>query len=621
MFRYIVDKLSTCGCCLLCERLTQSAVTSCASEPVVPTLFFSVVGEFMATHALRKLHISKANPTDQRVLASRALFDWLEKGGPQPVSQPRAPDAPPLVHLSGMFELSGTESNVTLVAKRSVERANHFVTATAQISIMHPRSDAVSPQRQRAVAELAQKVRLWRTGGAGLLGDADDAYRIDLVLLLAIELLEGTRSKWAPYLASLPKVEDAAPPSLWPYLLGSVAASGAAATKLLREHTVLGPQLAVDALELAPLFAQGTPPAGSDAAMAKGQEVLEGVAAQVSGTTISGARAALLRSLALVSSRMIGGAGLVPLLDLCNGAVSGGGHNATIEKTQLAISNEAPEAAPCTAVLTSQRIEKGDELLLAYGTYSAAKFLYTYGWAMGGPDEPSAVSSPHDMVVVVPRGLWPSLSEAQRRVLAKYKFTPRALGVEDGSGGGDGGGAGDAPGGGPLAAGPRPLGSSIFAMPVAETLAGKTTPMMRQVALIASIRDEATLDEIERTGKLGSTHGVGAAEIASQVVGWCAAQALALAEASLAPEIVQSASISARTRMALRVAHNERANLIQWMAALREKHALPEALIEEATAKHKACLKKLKQAIKQASQGEAHALERERAAAAAVDVD
>ena len=137
----------------------------------------------------------------------------------------------------------------------------------------------------------------------------------------------------------------------------------------------------------------------------------------------------------------------------------------------------------------------------------------------------------------------------------------------------------------------------------------------------ASSKPVVTLDEIERTGKLGSTHGVGAAEIASQVVGWCAAQALALAEASLAPEIVQSASISARTRMALRVAHNERANLIQWMAALREKHALPEALIEEATAKHKACLKKLKQAIKQASQGEAHALEREREAAAAVDVD
>ena len=585
----------------------------------------------MATHALRKMHLTTSGTTSpavpDRINASAKLSDWLKDGGPAPVKHPRAPDAPPLVHLSEAFDVVGTEDNVMVVAKRPIG-PGHFVIGVAKRSVLHPRAEPVSVARQNRVAELANKVRAWRTGGEGLLGEADDAYRIDLVLLVAIELLEGTNSKWAPYLASLPQFEAAAPPSLWPYLLGGGATSGAAGTRVLREHTSLASLLAVDVLELAPLFSDGSPaaqalhgpsegrPTPSEAAMALGDAVLRGVASEVAGTTISGARTALLRSLALVTTRMIGGVGLVPLLDLCNGAAEGA-HNATIEQTQLAVSNEAPEAAPCVAVVTSQRIEQGEEVLLAYGKYSAARFLYTYGWAMGGPDTASGASTAHDTSVVVPRSLWPALTDAQRLVLAKYKITPRALGV-------DADVDTNAPAGGPAAVGRRPAGPSPFALPKAEAAAGETTPMMRQVGLLASICDEGVLYEIAQTGKLGTTHGVGAAEIATRVVGWCAAHADGLAEAAITPEVIASASVSARTRMALRVAHNERANLIEWMGALKEKHELGGgvlALVDEASAKHKLCRKRLKQAIKAAESSAGEQLVREQEAAKAVDVD
>ena len=76
--------------------------------------------------------------------------------------------------------------------------------------------------------------------------------------------------------------------------------------------------------------------------------------------------------------------------------------------------------------------------------------------------------------------------------------------------------------------------------------------------------------------------------------------------------------------MALRVAHNERANLIEWMGALKEKHELGGgvlALVDEASAKHKLCRKRLKQAIKAAESSAGEQLVREQEAAKAVDVD
>ena len=102
-----------------------------------------------------------------------------------PVKMPRAKDAPPLLHLSDSFELTGTSGNLTFVAKRDV-RPSHFVVGIAMPSVLHPYTDAV-PERRRALAsQLAHKIRSWRTGGEGVLGGADDTGRIDLILLLAM---------------------------------------------------------------------------------------------------------------------------------------------------------------------------------------------------------------------------------------------------------------------------------------------------------------------------------------------------------------------------------------------------------------------------------------------------
>ena len=62
---------------------------------------------------------------------------------------------------------------------------------------------------------------------------------------------------------------------------------------------------------------------------------------------------------------------------------------------------------------------------------------------------------------------------------------------------------------------------------------------------------------------------------------------------------------AAHCRMALRVAHGERAGLIAWMEGLQEKHPtkIDRMLIDSAKELHKSCFKKLKRAIKDAASG------------------
>ena len=93
-----------------------------------------------------------------RLAASSALFEWLKHGGPTPVRKPRAADAPPLVHLSDAFEIVGTEGNITLVAKRTVQ-THHFICGVALTSVLHPRTEAVAPARREVAARLAERVR------------------------------------------------------------------------------------------------------------------------------------------------------------------------------------------------------------------------------------------------------------------------------------------------------------------------------------------------------------------------------------------------------------------------------------------------------------------------------
>ena len=52
------------------------------------------------------------------------------------------------------------------------------------------------------------------------------------------------------------------------------------------------------------------------------------------------------------------------------------------------------------AIVTSKQIAAGDEILVSYGAYSAAKFLYKYGWVCGGPDVANSATSSQEMATV-----------------------------------------------------------------------------------------------------------------------------------------------------------------------------------------------------------------------------
>ena len=132
---------------------------------------------------------------------------------------PRDGDAPPLLHLSSDMAFSGTDSNICLRATKRVEKG-HFIIAVAASSCMHARNPAVPVARRARVEQAAAALRhtaSWKTP----LVDASDGGRLECILLLALELLEGERSSWCPYLRSLPAAEDAVPPSLWAALLGA----------------------------------------------------------------------------------------------------------------------------------------------------------------------------------------------------------------------------------------------------------------------------------------------------------------------------------------------------------------------------------------------------------------
>eukprot|EP00966_Prymnesium_polylepis_P154735 3573248-Prymnesium_polylepis.1 len=140
-----------------------------------------------------------------------------------------------------------------------------------------------------------------------------------------MELLGGANSKWHPYIKSLPSAEAAAPPSLWERVCGDAAAAAAL------HDTSIGPVVEADARCLDALLGgaagEGGPPQLWDAL----------------GGDTDEARAALLRSLGLVLTRMVSGVGLVPFFDCANGTVTGR-HNATIERSQLAASAQGEAA-------------------------------------------------------------------------------------------------------------------------------------------------------------------------------------------------------------------------------------------------------------------------------------
>jgi hypothetical protein len=263
------------------------------------------------------------------------LKEWLDRGGPSPALVRHA-ESPPLLYLSSYMAFGGDAANVKLVATRRVEKG-HFIMGVARSSCLHVGNPALTAARIRQVelaATALRRVGAWTTP----LVDASDPGRLETIVLLTLELLDGRNSTWSPYLKSLPSARDAAPPSLWASL-----GEGAAAELLL--DTSIGALVALDTRDLAALSA----PLAS----------LFGVAPLVNDADV---RAAFTHAIGLVATRLIAGVGLVPLFDLINGMPSGE-HNATIELSNLAASASAPEQAPCVAAISSRTIEAGEEVI------------------------------------------------------------------------------------------------------------------------------------------------------------------------------------------------------------------------------------------------------------------
>ena len=273
-----------------------------------------------------------------RLSAIDPLKEWLDRGGPSPELMRHA-ESPPLLYLSSYMAFGGDAANVKLVATRRVEKG-HFIMGVARSSCLHVGNPVLSAARIRQV-ELAssalRRVGAWTTP----LVDASDPGRLETIVLLTLELLDGRNSKWAPYLKSLPSAAHAAPPSLWASL-----GEGAAAELLL--DTSIGALVALDTRDLADLAALSAPLAS-----------LLGVAPRVNDAD---ARAAFTHAIGLVATRLIAGVGLVPLFDLINGVPSGE-HNSTIELSNLAASASATEQAPCVAAISSRTIEAGEEVM------------------------------------------------------------------------------------------------------------------------------------------------------------------------------------------------------------------------------------------------------------------
>lgn len=510
-----------------------------------------------------------------RMEAIAPLHSWLKQGGANPPAS-RGIDAPPLLHLSKQFAFAGDEGNLKLVATERVS-AGHFIIGVAKSSCLHVRSPAVAPLRRALVEKAADALRSAISFKTPLI-NRDDPGRLECIVLLTLELLDGDSSAWAPYLDTLPDEAFASTPSLWAAQLGEASAAA------LLDSTSIGSLVKRDQRDLAsmclaPVVASeqgsGDADAAAGDATADGLRLaaLLGVSPAVSEAE---ARATFLRAIGLVATRLISGAGLVPLFDLLNGTVTGE-HNATIEMSNLAATATAKDEAPCVAALASCTIMPGEEVLLTYGRLSSAQFLYHYGWLPGGDATPAPAISEHDQPVVVPYQLWPSLRDTQRAVLSKFGMTPERLGLDT-----------HAP------------TEGLFKLPIQQAAEGKTPPPMRQVGLVAACTDEAVLAAIAETGKMGD-HGVAPSEIGACAARWVREHAMQLcAEPGQAKTSAQ--------RLATRLRRGERDRLVLWHGALAAKFGLPATnsaeLDEACKAANTAVKKAFKAALKAAAKAQ-----------------
>eukprot|EP00930_Biecheleria_cincta_P024621 TRINITY_DN17609_c0_g1_i1.p1 TRINITY_DN17609_c0_g1~~TRINITY_DN17609_c0_g1_i1.p1 ORF type:complete len:477 (+),score=73.42 TRINITY_DN17609_c0_g1_i1:51-1481(+) len=444
--------------------------------------------------------------TASRVSAAVALQRRLENGWPK---HSHGHGNQRLAWVSPKVHFVGDNSNVSVHTKDAIKEGDVIV-AVAKSAALHARSELLSEERRTSAARRADLFRQagkWQT----TLVDADDPGKLESLLVLMQEVLDGELSAWWPYLQTVPPASECALPSLWSEILGDELAS------VPLESTSVGAAIQADLQDLRSLRSGIDFPG-------------------VFGVDENVAWTAFLHSVALASTRIVAGVGMVPLFDLMNGAPSGS-HNAAIRFFAL----PGTDDIPCVAAVATTPIQAGEEILLEYGQLSSANFLYSYGYVSCDP-----AYLKRDFVSLSLAPIWAALTDLQRRALAVAELTQRALDSSV----------------------IRPK-NDMFALPLYNgkpTLSGSwlSVPLpLRQLGFVACSDDDA-LREAIANGKLDvpvASH----AQVAGLLAEWCEARSRELAVTCTA------SATSSRLQMAARVRECERQGLLAWAEALREQ--------------------------------------------------
>eukprot|EP00933_Yihiella_yeosuensis_P071211 TRINITY_DN79410_c0_g1_i1.p1 TRINITY_DN79410_c0_g1~~TRINITY_DN79410_c0_g1_i1.p1 ORF type:complete len:516 (-),score=95.25 TRINITY_DN79410_c0_g1_i1:108-1655(-) len=511
-----------------------------------------------------------------RLQSIEALKSWVESGGPEKQNEKGSNDSGGYpssgkskkkkkensrssgaisMLMSDNVTVKGSDDNLGFFATQPIE-PGQLILGVALSNALDPRSNVVSEPRRavmQKVADYVRKAAPWRTP---LLSGKTDG-TIELIVLLTLELLDGETSLWWPYLQTLPSIEHVALPSLWRRLFGN---DGATAISFLEGTSVERP-VASDEKDLEVLLGPISKESSDESSKLAGLLGCPDPAA---------ASKAFMHAIALVASRSISGIGVLPFIDLANGAPRGL-HNATFERTNLAASPDSKESTPCVAIICRTPIKEGEEIIVNYGQYGAAEFLYRYGWIGGGPVLAAPKDSPSEKVAIPVAFVWASLSEEQRQVLAKFNLHKDDL-EEDLAGG------------------------SPFGMLVSEASKGLFPPCLQQIALIACCEDTEMLRQLSESGKVSGSGGCARSDLGKRIAKWCSDHVKSLA---VLPSTTSTSLTSLQTLLAVRIRRGERELLLRWILGLQKAHGLEKELWAGAMQQHLAACKEAENNVRE----------------------
>mmetsp|Transcript_25854 Transcript_25854/g.31367 ORF Transcript_25854/g.31367 Transcript_25854/m.31367 type:complete len:493 (-) Transcript_25854:203-1681(-) len=461
---------------------------------------------------------------------------WLERGG----VYEKGSKQKCRVQFNDAFEICGSESNVSLCAKKNLP-AGTTVVAIARDLCLQPRNPFMETSGAAKKAKTAAKAIRGKCEFKTPLMDGSDQGRIDLMVLLALELLSGESSSWAPYLKTLPPFEACEVPSVW----------GLSETPPLKstflDDTSLSLILSRDGDDLSTVLQ----------AKAKGKDGEGTWLMELLGApSVESARSAFLHAVCLVSSRMVSGAGLVPILDLLNGCPSGHATgNTTIQFIKL------PDGGlEAVAAQTKKEVKAGEELILEYGAFSASEFIYKYGFVHGDLSKPA--STGEDKALLSAREIFssPEMTSDQQAVLSSIGFDDRV----------------------PVLADELPS-RSPFGIEGKRGPEGGIPKLLHQVATAACCENKSELSKAAASKSLVPLDSVTPDDVASKVNSWICARVhklISRAEADL-----EAAKKDPRAHSATCICLGEASQLLGWMGGLQKKHQLDTSAFKE-------CLKK-----------------------------